>query len=63
MTPAKMTAHVRESLLLVCEKDWPDAEKCAYAAECLVTVGVERQEAYRAAQEVWNKHFRTWEAN
>ena len=64
MTPAKMTAHARETLLLVCDREgWTDADKWVYAAECLVTAGVERQEAYRVAQEVWNKHFRTWEAN
>ena len=61
MTPAKMQAHARESLILVCDREgWTDAEKWVYAAECLIRQGVERQEALNVARDVWREHFRVW---
>ena len=64
MTPARMTAHARESLLLVCDReDWTDTDKWFYAAECLATAGADRQEAYKVARDVWRESFETWEAN
>ena len=64
MTPAKMTAYARESLLLVCDREgWTDAEKWVYAAECLMGQGVDRQEAMKVARAVWRERFKTWEAN
>ena len=64
MTPAQMTAHARESLRLVCDrKGWADTDKWTYAAECLVTAGVDRQEAHKVARDVWRERFETWEAN
>ena len=62
MTPAQMTAHARESLLLVCDrKGWADTDKWTYAAERLVTAGVDRQEAAKVARDVWREHFQTWD--
>ena len=64
MTPAEMQAHARETLLMVCDREgWTDMDKRTYAAECLVTAGIERQEAYRVARDVWRERFETWEAN
>ena len=63
MTPAQMQAHARNTLILVCDREgWTDADKWVYAAECLVTAGVDRQEAHRVAREVWRERFETWEA-
>ena len=60
MTPAAQEAHARESIRMVLDRGWTENQIREYAAQALISQGLDYQEARRVAWRVWDAHFRTW---